>query len=264
MQARSIGFYSKGCLAGGVGAADQRQDLAGDAAVAQSQLGPPEAGGVPRAPVANKAPRLGWPGLLVGDMSQPRGGPMLTGHASHQVGLDADIWLTPMPNREFTRRRARRNVGDHGGRARPQGRRSEGLDAGAHRGDQGGRRGAGGRAHLRQRGDQEGALPRGRRRPRLAATRCGRIGGTTIISMSASTAPADSPDCKPQTAVPAGDGCGKELDWWFTDAVLHPKPAPPPTRRRTQAPGHFGRPAAGLPAGAARAVAGALLLSGSY
>ena len=24
---------------------------------------------------------------------------MLTGHASHQVGLDADIWLTPMPNR---------------------------------------------------------------------------------------------------------------------------------------------------------------------
>src|SRR2546430_9387047 len=44
-----------------------------------------------------------WNGLLVGDMSQPRGGPMLTGHASHQVGLDADIWLTPMPDRELTR-----------------------------------------------------------------------------------------------------------------------------------------------------------------
>jgi penicillin-insensitive murein endopeptidase len=29
--------------------------------------------------------------------------------------------------------------------------------------------------------------------------------------------------------VPAGDGCGKDLDWWFTDAVLHPKPPPPPT-----------------------------------
>jgi murein endopeptidase len=39
----------------------------------------------------------GWNGLLVGDMSQPRGGPMLTGHASHQTGLDADVWLTPMP-----------------------------------------------------------------------------------------------------------------------------------------------------------------------
>ncbi len=38
-----------------------------------------------------------WPGILVGDMSQPRGGPMLTGHASHQIGLDVDIWLKPMP-----------------------------------------------------------------------------------------------------------------------------------------------------------------------
>src|SRR6516165_2746144 len=44
----------------------------------------------------------GWPGLLVGDIAQPRGGPMLTGHGSHQVGLDADIWLTPMPNRRLS------------------------------------------------------------------------------------------------------------------------------------------------------------------
>jgi len=37
-------------------------------------------------------------GLLVGDLSQPRGGPMLSGHASHQSGLDADIWFLPMPD----------------------------------------------------------------------------------------------------------------------------------------------------------------------
>ncbi len=35
----------------------------------------------------------GWGGIYVGDMSQPRGGPMLTGHASHQTGLDVDIWM---------------------------------------------------------------------------------------------------------------------------------------------------------------------------
>lgn len=52
---------------------------------------------------SSEARREGWPGLLVGDMSQPRGGPMLTGHASHQVGLDADIWFTPMPDRRLTR-----------------------------------------------------------------------------------------------------------------------------------------------------------------
>src|SRR5207244_1586179 len=35
--------------------------------------------------------------------------------------------------------------------------------------------------------------------------------------------PAGSPECKPQPPAPGGEGCGKELDWWFTDAVLHPK-----------------------------------------
>ena len=39
------------------------------------------------------AKNLGWgQGLYIGDISQPRGGPMTSGHASHQIGLDADIW----------------------------------------------------------------------------------------------------------------------------------------------------------------------------
>ena len=54
--------------------------------------------------VAEKTHKLaGGPGILVGDLSQPRGGPMLTGHESHQVGLDADLWLTPMPARVLAR-----------------------------------------------------------------------------------------------------------------------------------------------------------------
>jgi penicillin-insensitive murein endopeptidase len=40
----------------------------------------------------------GWPGLLVGDMAQPRGGPMTSGHASHQTGIDVDLWLKPAPD----------------------------------------------------------------------------------------------------------------------------------------------------------------------
>ncbi|MGL4235099.1 penicillin-insensitive murein endopeptidase [Tabrizicola sp.] len=34
-------------------------------------------------------------GLYIGDISQPRGGPMTSGHSSHQIGLDADIWMLP-------------------------------------------------------------------------------------------------------------------------------------------------------------------------
>ncbi len=51
----------------------------------------------------------GWEGLYLGDMSQPRGGPMLTGHASHQSGLDADIWLLP-PDRLNLTREERENL----------------------------------------------------------------------------------------------------------------------------------------------------------
>ena len=36
--------------------------------------------------------------------------------------------------------------------------------------------------------------------------------------------PPGSTNCEPQPAVPEGDGCGKDLDWWFRDSVLHPRP----------------------------------------
>ncbi len=41
------------------------------------------------------ATQVGWAGLYIGDISQPRGGPMTSGHASHQIGLDADVWMLP-------------------------------------------------------------------------------------------------------------------------------------------------------------------------
>ena len=49
------------------------------------------------------AHQLGWAGLYIGDMSQPRGGPMISGHASHQIGLDADVWMLPPSRLNLTR-----------------------------------------------------------------------------------------------------------------------------------------------------------------
>jgi penicillin-insensitive murein endopeptidase len=45
--------------------------------------------------------------LLIGDMAPPRGGPMLSGHASHQTGLDADVWLTTRTARPTASQRER-------------------------------------------------------------------------------------------------------------------------------------------------------------
>lgn len=41
----------------------------------------------------HQATQSGLPPLLIGDMAMARGGPFQTGHASHQTGLDADIWF---------------------------------------------------------------------------------------------------------------------------------------------------------------------------
>ena len=47
--------------------------------------------------LSQKATTVGWRGLYIGDLSQPRGGPSASGHLSHQIGLDADVWYLPPP-----------------------------------------------------------------------------------------------------------------------------------------------------------------------
>ena len=52
--------------------------------------------------LAQSARAAGWDGLLVGDIAQPRGGPMRSGHQSHQTGLDVDIWFRAAPDRQLS------------------------------------------------------------------------------------------------------------------------------------------------------------------
>src|SRR4051794_38631818 len=100
---RVVGFYAHGCIAGAEalpidGGAWQVMRLSRNRYFAH-----PDMIALVKRLAATAKKDAGWPGILVGDMSQPRGGPMLTGHASHQVGLDADIWLTPAPARRLSR-----------------------------------------------------------------------------------------------------------------------------------------------------------------
>ena len=103
LQARSIGWYAKGCLAGGVHLADAGPYWQTMRPSRNRAWGHPKLIALLKR-LGSESKKDGWSGLLVGDISQPRGGPMLSGHASHQVGLDADIWLTPMPDRVLSRR----------------------------------------------------------------------------------------------------------------------------------------------------------------
>src|ERR1700730_10405559 len=103
MPTRVIGFYAKGCIAGA-----EALPITGDTwqvmrLSRNRNWAHPEMIALLERLSAKAHKDAGWPGILVGDMSQPRGGPMFTGHASHQIGLDADVWLTPMPNHTLSR-----------------------------------------------------------------------------------------------------------------------------------------------------------------
>ncbi len=103
MPQAAIGSYAKGCLAGGAMLPAEGPRWQAVRLSRNRNWGHPAMIGFLQ-DFAGKLPGInGWPGLLVGDISQPRGGPMRTGHASHQIGLDADVWLTPMPGRVLSR-----------------------------------------------------------------------------------------------------------------------------------------------------------------
>ncbi len=94
---QSVGFYSKGCMAGAVAIPVDGPDWQVMRLSRNRRWGHPALISTIEK-LSVKAKEDGWNGLMVGDISQPRGGPMLTGHASHQIGLDADLWFMPMPS----------------------------------------------------------------------------------------------------------------------------------------------------------------------
>src|ERR1700710_2088120 len=103
MPTHVVGFYAKGCIAGAEGLPINGEAWQVMRLSRNRYWAHPDMVALVKRLAVKAHKEAGWPGILVGDMSQPRGGPMITGHASHQVGLDADIWLTPMPKRKLSR-----------------------------------------------------------------------------------------------------------------------------------------------------------------
>src|SRR4029077_6353474 len=176
--------------------------------------------------LAGKLPAVGWPGLLVGDIAQPRGGPMLTGHGSHQIGLDVDIWLTPMPSRRLS-------PAERDSISATDVVAEDGMDIDPtawtppHR-------------LLLEAVAREALCASVFLHPAIKRALC-REGGPERAWMAKIrpwwghsyhfhvrlSCPSGNPQCRGQAPPPPGDGCGKELDWWFTEEALHPPPSPP-------------------------------------
>ena len=96
---QAIGYYSRGCLQGGVELPINGPHWEVMRLSRNRNWGHPELVSFLKRTSAQLAKATGWHGILIGDMAQPRGGPLPFGHTSHQIGLDVDIWYMPMPDR---------------------------------------------------------------------------------------------------------------------------------------------------------------------
>jgi penicillin-insensitive murein endopeptidase len=158
---------------------------------------------------------------------------MITGHASHQVGLDADIWLTPMPDHQLTRVEREEMSAIN---MVAEDRRDVDPEVWTH-GHTAVIKAAARDPHVERifvNAAIKKALCRDKDPDRAWMSKVRPYWGHDYHFHVRLHCPADSPECKPQPPPPPGDGCGKDLDWWFTDAVLHPKP--PPILKRPKPP----------------------------
>lgn len=226
LSARSIGSYARGCLAGGVALPVDGESWQVMRLSRNRNWGHPRLVAFMER-LAKRVPSInGWPGLLVSDMAQPRGGPMITGHASHQIGLDADVWLSPMPDRRLSR--AEREEMSATNMVRPDLLdidpnvwtpqhaaliRAVSLEPEV--------------ARIFVNAAIKRALCREAGRDRAWLSKVRPMWGHNYHFHIRLACPRDEEGCSGQEPPPSGDGCGAELDHWFTPAILHPKPGPP-------------------------------------
>jgi penicillin-insensitive murein endopeptidase len=177
----------------------------------------------------------GWQGILVGDMAQARGGPMRTGHRSHQTGLDVDIWFLAAPGgRLSTEDRETMSaislVAEGGADVRP--------DVWNPR-----------HAALLRYAASFPEVDRIFVNPAIKRELCRTVAddrswlgkirpwwGHDAHLHVRLACPAGDTSCAAQAALPSGDGCDAGLDWWFSAEAgqkLRDRAEEPPARALT-------------------------------
>lgn len=172
--------------------------------------------------------------FYVGDMSLPRGGPMPNGHASHQSGVDVDIWFN-LDAKPDLAPAAREDV------PLPTMVNADQTAIESARFDQR-------QVTLLRLAASDPRVDRIFVNRAIKRALCQGVGGAKTGDHTWQhrirawyghdehfhvrlVCPAGSPDCVRQAPVPAGDGCDASLDWWFQPHPLAPAPPGPPKPR---------------------------------
>ncbi|OAN54400.1 penicillin-insensitive murein endopeptidase [Magnetospirillum moscoviense] len=169
--------------------------------------------------LGRKAAADGAGPLLIGDLSQPRGGPMAYGHGSHQNGIDVDIWFR-LPGRAL--------MPDERSRPVPMSMvKGKAVDAKTWT-----------PRHLKllERAAGPPEVDRIFVNPAIKAAACRSAKGDRAwlaklrpwwghdehFHVRLSCPPGDG-ECAPQASVPDGDGCGAELQSWLARPTILPE-----------------------------------------
>lgn len=166
--------------------------------------------------------------LLIGDLGQPRGGPTVSGHKSHQTGLDVDIWF--LLSREAEKRELSLSERENWGAPSVVDSITDNVKP------------------AEWSFNNEKILEAAARMPEVD-----RIFVNAAIKKELCQkksphdwlqkirpwykhddhfhvrlkCPIGDRYCEKQEPIPAGDGCGADLAWWFSYEAKHPTPKPP-------------------------------------
>lgn len=226
---QSIGGYAAGCIAGARPLAGEGTGYQVIRLSRQRNFGHPMLVETLR-DFGRKVAAAGLGTALIGDMGQARGGPMPMGHASHQTGLDADIWLRldlPPMGRGARERLDEVKYVDY-----------DRMRVDADWSDR--------QARLVQIAASDPRVARIFVNPAIKLAMCERAwpdrgflnklrpwhghDGHMHIRLNC---PPGSPQCEEQKAQPEGDGCGEELASWLdraAPAIERPPGVQPPPR----------------------------------
>jgi penicillin-insensitive murein endopeptidase len=176
--------------------------------------------------------------LLIGDLAQPRGGPMRSDHRSHQTGLDIDIWFRPapaepLPMAEREEMSATSMINEAGTAVNGHWTPREGrlIEAAARFPEVA-------RVIVHPAIKRELCRTAGNDRNWLGKVRP--WWGHNAHFHVRLGCPAGSAACVDQDAPPNDDDCGEALTWWFAGEdrlkVIERKTPPPPPLRLDQLP----------------------------
>jgi len=217
-----FGSYAKGCLAGAEQLPETGPTWQAMRLSRNRNWGHPSAiSFIKRLSIV--AQKAGWSGLYIGDISQPRGGPMLSGHASHQMGLDIDIWMKPATDLNLSRS-ARESLSSISVRTSDQRGVNSNWTFSHHRILRAAARDPGvarifvtAPVKLKMCADEDG--------DRAYLRKIRPWWGHHYHFHVRMNCPRGASGCVEQDPIPAGDGCQDAL-WWVTDALAPAKPDP--------------------------------------